>query len=218
MDTAVPELTKKYVVNKIDGKLTITGEGNDPHWRVANSLGDFSYPWENVNPHPTFFRALHNHEWLYCQFEVADPHIRIFTHTNDKTEVIHSDRVEIFFRTSRAMSPYYCLEIDPLARVFDCKGEHYRKLDSSWQWPREHLIVKASQNSDGYVVELAISKQSLQQLDLIKSNRIECGLFRADCTVINGSDSSFRWISWIKPQSSEPDFHIPSAFGLLVLD
>jgi hypothetical protein len=42
------------------------------------------------------------------------------------------------------------------------------------------------------------------------------GVFRAD--YYKHSSSAVRWLSWIVPQSKEPDFHIPSAFGVFVFD
>jgi hypothetical protein len=42
------------------------------------------------------------------------------------------------------------------------------------------------------------------------------GVFRAD--YYKHISSAVRWLSWIVPQSKEPDFHIPSAFGVFVFD
>jgi hypothetical protein len=92
-------------------------------------------------------------------------------------------------------------------------------FDDTWTWPSGHLIIKANRFEKGYSVEVAISKESLKQLGLLKGNKLEAGLFRGECTeLIDGSESKIKWISWVKPDSKTPDFHIPSAFGVLILE
>jgi len=212
--------TKAYPVKTIqDKELVITGEGDSPLWKLANELSDFTYPWEIEQPPYTLFRALHNKDWLYCLYDVKDDNINVYVNTNDKFEVVHSDRVEIFFRKDERMSPYYGLELDPLARVLDYEAEYHRKFKVEWSWPAGQLIVKSHRRKDGYTVEIAISKKSLSQLGILKGNTIEAGLFRGNCLEVSlKDDSKIKWISWIKPASETPDFHIPSAFGVLVLE
>jgi len=212
--------TKSYHVKTIQGKeLIVSGKGDSPLWKQANELSDFTYPWENEQPPHTLFRALHNKDWLYCLYDVKDDNINVYVNTNDKSEVVHSDRVEIFFRKDDRMSPYYGLELDPLARVLDYEAEYHRKFKSEWSWPAGQLMVKSNRRKDGYTVEIAISKRSLNQLGILKGKTIEAGLFRGNCLEISlKGESKIKWISWVKPASETPDFHIPSAFGVLMLE
>ena len=122
---------KTYRVKKIHNEITLTGNGESSYWKQANDLTDFSYPWENEKPPHTLFKALHTNEWLYCLYVVHDDNVNVYVNTNDKSEVIHSDRVEIFFRKDDRLSPYYGLEIDPLARVLDYEAEYHRKFKDS---------------------------------------------------------------------------------------
>ena len=90
--------TKTYHVKKIqETELSISGKGDSPLWNQADVLTDFTYPWESEKPPFTSFKALHNKGWLYCLYEVTDDNINVYVKTNDKSEVVHSDRVEIFF-------------------------------------------------------------------------------------------------------------------------
>ena len=208
---------KTYQVQKISQDLVIDGEGHDPLWESANELTDFSYPWQDGTPSMTSFKALHSETWLYCLFTVSDSAVKVFVKDNHKREAVRSDRAEIFFMADSSMSPYYCLEIDPLARVFDCKGEFYRKLDTSWSWPEGQLVVMSHRNENGYTIEIAISKNSLTELRLLNNNELTAGLYRADCIALVNDHATFRWISWVKPDSDKPDFHIPSSFGKMIL-
>jgi hypothetical protein len=212
------ENTSTYQVNSIQEALAITGKGDNPLWEHAAELSDFSYPWESEQPSPTTFRALHSEHWVYCLFTVHDDHVKIYADKHDKKEVVWSDRAEIFFRKDDQLSPYYCLELDPSGRILDYKGELYRKFDFQWSWPAGGLIVKTHLEAHGYTVEVAISKQSLVSLGLLKDSMLQAGLYRADCVELKGKDATFKWISWIRPDSKTPDFHIASSFGTLVLE
>jgi hypothetical protein len=212
------EVLKTYSVKKITRAIQLSGKGDDPLWKKADVLSDFSYPWENEKPLPTKFRALHNDQWLYCLFEVTDTDINIRQSTHHKSEVASSSRAEIFFKIDDRLAPYYCLEIDPLGRVFDYEAHYYRKFDLNWIWPRKHILVKTEQTGDGYTIELALSKASLKELGLLKDNRLQAGVYRADCSFNSSGDPDFKWVSWVKPESKTPDFHIPSSFGIFTLE
>jgi len=211
------EERKSYSVRKIHGDLKLSGKGSDPLWKKAPVLSDFRYPWEKVTPPSTKFRALHNDAWLYCLFEVSDDKVYVFRDKNDKSEVGASSRAEIFFRIDDRLTPYYCLEMDPVGRVMDYKANHYRQFDLKWSWPAGQLVVKTEMRNDGYTVELAVSKASLKQLGLLGDHSLEAGLFRGDCIPKEVGEPDFRWISWVKPDSKTPDFHIASSFGTLDL-
>ncbi|MEX1238177.1 MAG: carbohydrate-binding family 9-like protein [Cyclobacteriaceae bacterium] len=212
------EEIKNYSVRKINGDLKLSGKGSDALWKKAGVLSDFRYPWESELPPPTKFKALHNDAWLYCLFEVHDDNVHIFRDKNDKSEVAASSRSEIFFRIDNKLTPYYCMEIDPSGRVMDYRATHYRQFDLGWSWPAGHLIVKTERRQDGYTVELAISMASLRQLGVLKGKTLEAGLFRGDCFPKENGGADFKWISWVKPDSKTPDFHIPSSFGVLNLE
>lgn len=206
-----------YRVEKVETDFSITGTGNSQHWKNSTALTDFSFPWENgYLPHLSF-KALQTPDWLYCLFEVTDTKVIVFVDKHDKKEVMNSDRVELFLRCNEKMAPYYCLELDPLGRTLDYKAEHYRIFDMDWSWPANELKVKAHQTQSGYSVEVAISKKSLIELGVLQNNRLEAGLFRGKCMEINEGVAKLKWISWIKPDSPSPDFHIPSSFGVLML-
>lgn len=209
---------KSYSVKKIPGTHSFSGSGDDALWKRAHILSDFHYPWEKDAPLPTRFKALHSDEWLYVLFEVEDPDVFIMKEKDHKSGVAGSSRVEIFFKRDDQMNPYYCLEIDPLGRVLDYEGTFHRKFNLDWSWPAGQLIIKTQQRKDSYTVEFAISKSSLESLGLLQNKTLQAGLYRADCAVNAEGSTQFKWISWVKPASRTPDFHIPSSFGVLRLE
>lgn len=207
-----------YTVKKTDSKFIITGKGDAPQWQHATALTDFHYPWENEAAPPTTFKALHNDAWVYFLFVIEDSHVNIRRKKDHKTEVAASSRAEIFFRIDGDLNPYYCLEMDPIGRVLDYKASYHREFDTHWSWPKDQLLIRTELRADGYSVELALSKKSLDELGLLRDNTLQAGLFRADCRFKSNDEEEFKWISWKIPDAQTPDFHIPSSFGVLRLE
>jgi hypothetical protein len=164
------------------------------------------------------FRALWDDARFYFRFDVETTGVLIYFHDNNKMEVLDSDRVEIFFKSDDRLNPYYCLEMDPLGRVLDYRASFYRKFEYEWQWPgNKQLHIQSEYTKHGYKVEGSLTMASLKELDLLKNNELQAGLFRGECRKMRDPQSSFDWISWIKPESVRPDFHIPSSFGVIKL-
>jgi hypothetical protein len=208
-----------YRVYNLDKEeITLTGKGTDPKWARAAVLTDFLYPWEDDAPTGTTFKALHNTNWLYGLFNVRTENLIVYRVHNEKSAILLSDRVEIFLKKDDRLSPYYCLEIDPAGRVYDYKAQYHRVFNTDWSWPPDQLHIKTSMSQEGYTVELAIHKDSLLALGVLQSNSIAAGLYRAACTDIRHNKATMKWISWVKPDSTEPDFHIASSFGTLLLN
>jgi hypothetical protein len=207
-----------YTVKKVPkGVLHVDGRGSSRAWERADILTDFNYPWDSVAAPATAFAALWDGEWFYGLYRVKDDSVITLVRKNDKMEIGASDRVEIFLKKDDAMDPYYCLEMDADGRVLDYNAVYYRKMNYPWQWPQGQLIVKTSRVKGGYILEFAISIQSLKDLGLLNDHRLQAGLFRAECKGTVNGRADLRWISWVRPKSDHPDFHIPSAFGVLVL-
>jgi hypothetical protein len=211
-----------YSVKKINSKVKYNFSDNfEGVWKNAILLEDFSQPWLELTSQKTTFRALYDDKYLYLRYNVVDSNILLYNNNNNETDVIQSDRIEIFFRKDLELSEYYCLEIDPTGKVLDYSASYYRKFDFSWTWPKGHLYTNGKYLKDGYEVDVRISLESLQNLNLFnKVGELEIGIYRADCISLpneNKKESIFNWITWVNPGTSIPDFHVPSSFGVLKL-
>jgi len=207
-----------YPVNKIDHGIQLSGKGNDPSWSQAHLLTDFSYPWREETAPKTEFKALWNDTHFYFLYKATDPDIILKKRGLGERDVVASDRVEIFFKADDEMNPYYALEMDALGRVLDTEGRFYRKVDFDWNWPEGHLLLKASIEEGGYWVEGSITFESLRQLGMYKDDHLlKAGLYRGEYVTQPNGEIITKWISWVKPDSETPDFHIPSSYGLLEL-
>ena len=207
---------KIYEVKKADHEIKMDGEGSDPAWAEAAILTDFQLPWDDEIPQPMSFQALWTDSSLYLLYNVIDHDIVAPGPPKDKRGVLPSDRVEIFFKVNGEMNPYYCLELDPRARVLDYEARYYRNTNFEWYWPS--LQVLASTEENGYTVEVKITMESLKNLGIINADQtMDVGLFRGDFQTTSNNRTEVKWISWVKPDSERPDFHIHSAFGKLHL-
>lgn len=210
-----------YTVKKItNNSLTLSGEGEDSLWEDATPMSNFTYPWREETPPKTTFKALWDDTYFYFLYraEDADIVLNMEEGISDKMRAVASDRVEIFFKSDDKMDPYYSLELDAMARVFDSKGKYHRNIDKDWTWPEGELVVKSSRDEEGYWVEGSISLKSLRDLGmLLDGNLLKAGLYRGEYVRMEKEEIDIKWISWIKPDSETPDFHIPSSFGKIKL-
>ncbi|MEO8535380.1 MAG: carbohydrate-binding family 9-like protein [Flavobacterium sp.] len=209
---------KNYNVNRIEENiLQINGLGDNPLWNNAAVLTDFGSPWEDTKPEKIELRALWDLDNIYFLYTVYDGNVHIDKKDDSVDSIAESDRVEIFFRTDEGLNPYYCLEIDPTPRIMDFIAYPGRKFDYDWNWPENDIAVKSTIKEEYFVVEIAISIQSLKNFHLIKNNKIEAGLYRAKYKKQENKLFEPTWISWVNPNTETPNFHIASSFGLLTL-
>ena len=217
-------------------QIAVNGRGDAADWSLARVEKQFFFPWKKKTPAPaTEFRALCDDQHLYFTFRVHDKDLVVLDKLRDKQDVVFEDRVEMFFSPGERMQDYYCLEIDPRGRTYDYRGAYYRRFEPQWSWPG--LETNGSLLPEGYVVEGRIPLSSFETLGfprLRPGAKIRCGLYRAEFS----HDRSARpadpaasrhavgrqsagpppiedWMSWVDPQTREPDFHVPSSLGWL---
>lgn len=207
-----------YQALRTDEPIQLTGDGQDSAWNNAIELTDFKLYWDPEEPPATSFKALHDDRFLYLLYSAIDPLIQSKLAALDTIPAVHSDRVEIFFKGVNDTLPYYSLEMDCLGRLFDSEGKFGQYIDADWNWPANELEIKTRIFDNWYTLEARISKSSLNSLGLINNNRIHAGIYRADYISNDVGERTPHWISWVKPDSSTPKFHIPSSFGLIVLN
>jgi hypothetical protein len=209
---------KEYQVVLVDKKQqNADGFLESLLWEKANCLTDFCSPWEEEAFSKMEFRALWDLENLFFKFRVFDTDLYIDKKDDSIDSIGNSDRVELFFRTDKELSPYYCLEMDTAARLMDFKAYPDKNFDFDWKWPKEDLELKASQDAVSYSVEGRISLKSLQSLNLVHNNSIETGVFRAKFSPDEHQEYQPTWMPWVNPNTETPNFHIASSFGKFIL-
>lgn len=209
---------KEYQVVLADKNLKNNNQISDlSFWEKADCLTDFCSPWKKDPISKIEFRALWDLENLYFKFRVFDTDVYIDQKNDSFDSIGNSDRVELFFRTNDSLNPYYCLEIDTAVRIMDFKAYPDRNFDYNWKWPKKEIEVTTSKDEISFTVEGRISIQSLNDLNLIRNNTIEAGIYRAKFSLGQNLQYEPIWISWVNPNTEKPNFHIASSFGKFVL-
>lgn len=189
--------------------VTVDGVINKREWKRVVPERDFVYPWREEQAPATRFYAKVDDGFFYFAFRANDADIVLHDFSKE-LDVAEGDRVEVFFSADPDLREYYCLEIRPDGKVLDYKASFYRKFDDAWDFVG--LEVAAKIHSFGYTVEGRIPLKILEDVGIVAENCFYMGLFRAE---YNSSKPvpEVKWISWMKPGSADPDFHIPAAFG-----
>ena len=178
-DQPEPNTYKTYLVKKINAEgINLSGRGDDPQWKEANILTDFSYPWREEAAPLTEFRALWNNESFFFRYRANDEDIisKIDSSLSIEMQAVASDRVEIFFKADDKMNPYYSLEMDAMARLFDSEGKYHRNINADWDWPEGEIELQSSYYKGGYTLEGSISMSSLEELGMKEGNILKAGL------------------------------------------
>lgn len=188
-----------------------------PDWSQADLLTDFSSPWAPGHESRTEFRALWDERKLHFRFDAWDDTPILGQGTSLRQRVLESDRVEIFLTTDLSLSPYYCLEMAPSGESLVYRASYYRQID--WDWVLPGLAVSGQMNARGYTVHGSLPMPVLRDLGILHSDskKILAGLFRADFCQTEGGDIVRTWLPWVPPGTERPDFHVPTAFGVLEL-
>jgi hypothetical protein len=227
---------KTYSVRYLPtAKINLDGRAGESVWSKAAVEKHFVFPWKEIAAPATEFRALCDDEHLYFTFRVEDADIFQVDKFRDEQDAIFEDRVEMYFCRDDRLGDYYCIEVGPRGRMFDYRGAYYRRLDPAWNW--KGVEAKGSLLEKGYVVEGRISLDSLQALGFPRLRpgvKIRYGMYRAEFShdrsgrtveqresihnlgrQLEGPPPIEAWISWVDPQTEEPDFHVPTSLGWL---
>ncbi len=179
-------------------------------------VNDFSFPWSDKPAPKTDFRAWTANDRLHFIFNVEDRDIIFADNWSGESTLDSEDRVEVFFAKDPALNDYWCLEIDSKGRMHDYHAQHYRKFDSGWNCPG--LKTTATRTSHGYEVHATLPLATLSALlgkPITRGSEVHLGLFRAEFygqEKATHGESPDNWLSWVRPNVKQPDFHVPSAF------
>jgi hypothetical protein len=193
-----------------------------PDAEAGDLLTDFSFPWKEYQAPSTKFRARWTPEdqRLHFSFDVEDGDIVLGEGEDSKTQVIGSDRVELFFSCDESLSRYYALEMDPRGVVLDYAAKFHREMD--WQWSIDDLELETEMREDGYSVAGSLSLDELNRLGCLHTGAdggryLIAGAYRAEFHRDTEGKVIEDWIAWVDPQVTTPDFHVPSSFGRFLL-
>lgn len=186
-----------------------------PDWNNTPSIKTLTAPWNNHEKDQTLFQAAYNDTAFFFRFNVVDQSQDTYDSTKEQSVAL-GDRVEMFFSRNLSLDNYYCLELSPNGKILDYQASSYRKFDPNWNL--QGLQVYTTQTKSTYIIRGTIPITFFQSLTTQSSNNeksVYFGLFRAERSIEAPKDE-FIWYTWKTPTTEHPDFHIPSAFGMLL--
>lgn len=122
------------------------------------------------------------------------------------------DVVEVFLRPPHR-AEYYEIEISPLGQWLDLKIiEPRRRVDASWQSSLT-VAVSVDHSASRWQSALELPWHALA----CDSPPAHGDVWRINLFRAGGEEPSRVYLSWRPTFTPEPDFHVPSAFGSLLL-
>ncbi|MCB1229027.1 MAG: carbohydrate-binding family 9-like protein [Verrucomicrobiae bacterium] len=199
---------KRYLVHRASDSTP------ELDWSVAETLTDFTFPWEDREPSPTEFRALWTEKALHFRFDCVDDDLVLAEGKDDAEKVIGSDRVELFLAPDLDLKPYHGLEMDPRGAVLDYAARYHREFD--WDWQCDGLSLQTGIDGDRYHVIGSIPLSTLLSLGVLRPDSREffAGVYRAEFSHRPDGEIHQGWMAWIDPKTEKPDFHVPASFGV----
>ena len=197
------------------GPIIIDGRGDDDAWARATPVS-----WETdyaAVPTGTVTRArfVHGPGGLYALFEVQGTGLN--TDRTRPTEVprqklYEEDCVEIFFTPDPAHPRHYFeTEIGPFGHFLDVAVDlDTHTSDTHWS-SGARIGTTTDATARTATIEVELTAPEIVNA-LTSGSRLPLGLFRMEGT------SPRQYLAWSPPRTAKPNFHVPEAFGTLVVD
>jgi hypothetical protein len=121
--------------------------------------------------------------------------------------------VELFFTPDpKRPRRYFETELGPFAHFFDVAVDRdAHTSDPTWS---SGVTVRATQDRAAHraTIEAALHAAEYRPPFVVPGARLPVGLYRME------GKAPRRYLAWSPPRTEKPDFHVPDAFGTLVVD
>ncbi|HHB1565329.1 TPA: carbohydrate-binding family 9-like protein [Vibrio metschnikovii] len=204
-----------YLIKHVEKAPIIDANDSDIAWGEADTLTQFTFPWDTKLAPATEFKAVWDDEAVYFRFRVDDKHVTI---GEGERGALDSDRVEIFLAKNHDLEKYYTMEIDAEDQIYSAVGTFDTKINkrtSLLEYKWEGLKTSSKITEYGYLVEGSIPMDTLTNMQLWQNKEkteLICALMRAEFTKTE-SGIDMGWIAWNDPKLPKPAFHNPKSFG-----
>jgi uncharacterized protein (DUF362 family) len=197
-----------------DGAITIDGIA-DAAWESATAV-TFDTDWSGAK---TAIRTRVRVAWdkgaLSMLWDLDDAGILVDASRPIKTErdkLYEEDCVELFLAPDPAERTRYLeMEVGPLGHFFDIKVDRKtKKSDTAWSSLPE-IATRVDRQRRRATIEIAL--RSPDVLRALKSGaRLPFALYRME------GESPRHYLAWSPTRTEKPNFHVPEAFGTLLLE
>ena len=210
--SALPEAHARRVT---DAQIHVDGTMTDGEWSASKpTQWDTDYAGASTGT-STQVRFAWSDKGLYALFDLASAGLNTDTTrpiTAERTSLHQEDCVELFLTPDhKRKSFYYEIEVGPFGHYFDLSVDRdTKKSDTGWN---SGLVVATTRDTKARTarIELFIPSADVRR-NFAPNARLPLGLFRME------GKAPRSYLAWSPPRTPKPNFHVPEAFGTLVLD
>ncbi len=209
--------TKDVHAAKLAGDAPVIDGKVDPAWDIAPTFA-FNSDWSGAaTPVVTQVRVLWSPTALYMLWELGDTDL-LTDHTRsidaERVDLYEEDAIEVFLAPDPANRKRYAeIEVGPFGHWFDLWIDRStKKVRSNAAWSAGLTIGTTQDAAKRHAtIELAITAPELIAAFAAEA-RLPIGLYRMD------GKSPKRYLAAFPTRTPQPNFHVPDAFGTIVLD
>ena len=193
----------------------VDGRGDDPAWKNATPVAwetDYAGTRTGI---VTRARMLWSKDALYVLWDLSSAGLavdRARPVAVERTRLYEEDCVELFFTPDAAKpSHYYEVEMGPLGHFFDIDIDRAsKKEDTAWS---SGAKIATTQDAAAHtaVIEAQLTAPEIVRA-LTPGARLPLALYRME------GKTPRAFLALSPPRTPKPNFHVPAAFGTLVLD
>ncbi len=215
-DGGAPDGRVARAVHVAEGAIAVDGT-REGAWDAAPATS-FATDWSG-NPTTTasHVRFLWSERVLYMLWELEGAGLTVDTTRPVETErgkLYEEDCVELFLAPDPGERARYLeVEVGPLGHFFDIAIDRRQKpvkSDTAWS-SRPTIKTTVDRAARKATIEVALRAPEITSA-LQKGARLPLGLYRME------GAGKRQYLAWSPTRTNRPDFHVPEAFGTLVLE
>jgi uncharacterized protein (DUF362 family) len=206
---ARPELVAAHAA----APITIDGDAREDAWKSAQAVTFATDYAGSATPIKTTVRALWS-DALYVAIDLESTGFNVDTTKPvdvERTKLYEEDCAEIFLAPDASnRERYFEIELGPRGHFFDIDVDNAKKTsDTAWSGK---LAIASRADEPAHVAHLEVAIRAPEVIAALKPNaRLPLGLYRIE------GRAPRTFLAWSPPRTDKPNFHVPSAFGTLVL-
>ncbi len=198
-----------------EGTITIDGKGDDAAWARAAPVSwqtDYAGAASGIT---TRARFVWSKSGLHALLELSGAGLHVDTSrpvAEERKGLYNEDCAEIFFTPDPARPKHYFeIELGPFGHFFDIEIDRDTgKQNTAWS-SGARIATTRNAAARTAVIEALLTAPEIVAA-LAAGARLPLGLYRTEGT----GDRHF--LAWSPPRTPKPNFHVPEAFGALVID
>jgi uncharacterized protein (DUF362 family) len=198
--------------------ISLDGRSLDPAWKRATPAAwNTDFAGEAGAPE-THVRFLHSPVGLFVLWELEGAGLDDSDLTRSlevpRPKLYEEDCAELFFTPDPTRPRHYFeTELGPFGQFFDVAVDlDAHTSDTRWS---SQVTVRTTQDKTAHraTIEAKLASSEFLPPVVVPGARLPLGLFRME-----GKAPARHYLAWSPPRTPKPDFHVPGAFGTLVVD